>query len=65
MSKQEYIAILFIDCNYDTARARKAWLQLRFGKDFADELTSDQAHDAIEQLKGEKDILCKCERRRW
>jgi hypothetical protein len=54
MKQVEYIAILFADCGYDTASQRKGWLQKRFGKDFADELDSQQRSIAITELKDEK-----------
>ncbi len=56
MTQEEYIAILFADCGYNTARQRKGWLQLRFGKDFADELTPAQRSKAIDELKTEKEL---------
>jgi hypothetical protein len=55
MSQEEYIAILFADCGYETSAQRKAWLTLRFGWGFADELSPSQKHSAIEQLKTEKE----------
>ena len=55
MTQSEYIAILFVDNGYDTASQRKGWMQRRFGKDYADELTSEERHRAIEMLKEEKD----------
>lgn len=54
MSQEEYIAILFNDCGYDTAAQRKGWLQKRFEVNFADELTARERSMAIEQLKEEK-----------
>jgi hypothetical protein len=56
MSQEEYIAILFHDCGYETAAQRKAWLQLRFGSQyrFADDLASGQKSMAIGQLKAER-----------
>ncbi len=55
MSQEEYLAILFNDCGYDTAAQRKGWLQLRYQKNFPDELTVAQKSDAIDQLKYEKE----------
>ncbi len=54
MTQAEYIQILFQDCGYETAAQRRGWLQLRFGKQHADELTSGQRSAAIEYLKNEK-----------
>lgn len=54
MTQEEFIAILFQDCGYTTAVQRKGWLQLRFGRDFPDELETYQKTDAISQLKAEK-----------
>lgn len=54
MTQEEYIAILFADCGYDTAAQRKGWLQKRFGVNFADELDSRQRSLAIDALKDEK-----------
>ena len=54
MTQQEYIAILFRDCGYDTSAQRKGWLQKRFEKSFTDELTSAERSLAIVQLKDEK-----------
>jgi hypothetical protein len=39
MTQEEYIAILFDDCGYHSAQ-RMAWLDLRFGKRYADELST-------------------------
>ncbi len=55
ISQEEFIAILFADCGYDTAAQRKGWLQLRYQKNFPDELTVAQKSDAIDQLKSEKE----------
>ncbi len=54
MTQEEYIAILFADCGYDTAAQRKGWLYSRFAVNFADELDSRQRSLAIEELKEEK-----------
>lgn len=56
MSQDEYIAILFNDCGYDTAAQRKGWLQKRFHVNFPDELDSHEKSLAIEELKVEKII---------
>jgi hypothetical protein len=55
MNQQEYIAILFADCGYETAAQRKAWMNLRFNRDFPDELTWRQRSEAITALKQEKE----------
>jgi hypothetical protein len=57
VTQEKYIAILFADCGYETAAQRKGWMQLRFEKNYADELTSRQRHEAIEALKQEKEDL--------
>ena len=57
MTQEEYIAILFADCGYDTASQRKGWLQKRFSKSFADELSSIERSRAIASLKKEKTPL--------
>ena len=54
MTQQEYIAILFIDCGYDTSAQRRGWLDKRFGVEYPDELTSEQRSRAIDMLKDEK-----------
>lgn len=54
MSQEEYIAILFADCGYDTASQRKGWLKKRFGVEYADELNSSEKSLAIGELKDEK-----------
>lgn len=56
MTQVEYIAILFIDCGYHSAAHRRAWLKDRFGKQYADELTTEQKSKAIEALKIEKGL---------
>lgn len=56
MSQDEYIAILFADCGYDTAAQRRGWLRLRYNKSYADELTTAQKSKVIEELKGEKEL---------
>lgn len=56
MNQQEYIAILFQDCGYETTAQRKAWLKLRFDWEFADELSPSQKNLAIELLKDEKGV---------
>ncbi len=55
MTQIEYLAILFIDCGYETAAQRKGWLQKRFGVNYSDELSVAQKSTAINFLKGEKD----------
>lgn len=50
MTQAEYIAILFVDYGFDTAKRRKDFLQTRFGVSFPDELTKEQASSVIEQL---------------
>jgi hypothetical protein len=57
MTQEEYIAILFHDCGYETSSQRKAWIHLRFGSpyNFADDLTTGQKSMAIEWLKAEKE----------
>lgn len=54
MTQTEYIALLFNDCGYDTVAQRKAWLQKRFGKSFADELGSRERSLAMTELKDQK-----------
>jgi hypothetical protein len=54
MTQVEFLALLFIDCHYDTAAQRRGWLQLRFRKSFADELTVAEASRAIDLLQAEK-----------
>lgn len=54
MTQDEYIAILFQDCGYDTVSQRKGWLQKRFEKSFVDELTLNEKSIAITTLKDEK-----------
>lgn len=55
MTQEEYIVVLLDDYGYDTAKQRKDWLQLRFGKDFAAELSVAQRLQAIEMLKAENE----------
>jgi hypothetical protein len=57
MSQDEYIAILFADCGYESSSQRKAWIHLRFGSpyNYADDLTTAQKCMAIDWLKGEKE----------
>ncbi len=55
MTQEQYIAILFIDCGYDTASQRRGWLQKRFRVSYADELTTACKSRAIELLKQEKE----------
>jgi hypothetical protein len=55
MTQAEFLAILFVDCGYDTSAQRRGWIQLRFpGKSYADELTVAEASRAIDLLKAEK-----------
>lgn len=56
MTQEEYIAILFLDCGYTTTAQRKGWLQLRYRKSYADELTVAQKSKVIEELKTEKEL---------
>ncbi len=55
MTQEEYLAILFADCGYHTARHRNDWLERRFRKKFPDELTVAEKSTAINWLKAEKD----------
>lgn len=55
MTQVEYIAILLDDCKYSTSAQRRGWLQMRFQKSYADELTTAEKSIAINMLKGEKD----------
>jgi hypothetical protein len=57
MTQEEYIAILFADCGYDTPSQRKGWIKLRFGKHYPDELTVEQRSMAITELKEEKERI--------
>lgn len=57
MTQEEYIAILFVDCGYDTVVQRKGWLKHRFGWEWADELSPQQKSIAIIELKEEKAIM--------
>ena len=50
MSQADFIAILFGDLGYGTAAQRKGWLQLRYGKNFADELTPPEASMSLMSL---------------
>jgi hypothetical protein len=50
MTQDQYIAILFDDCDF-TGPARRAWLQLEYGVKYSDELTGAQRHGLIERLK--------------
>lgn len=54
ITQLEYIAILFIDCGYDTAAQRRGWLQGRFKVSHADGLTDTQKGKAIEMLREER-----------
>lgn len=54
MSQEDYIAILFADCGYETSAQRRGWLQIRFGKQYADELTGADKSRCIDLLKAEK-----------
>jgi hypothetical protein len=55
ISQDEFIAILFGDCGYDTVAQRKGWLKIRFGKSYSDELTRAEKSQAIDMLKAEKE----------
>lgn len=55
MTQCEYIAILFVDCGYETSAQRRGWLQKRFGVSYSDELSTQDKHRAIEELKAEKE----------
>lgn len=57
MTQEEYLAILFADCGYNTSAHRRGWLKLRFGKQYSDELTTEQKSKAIEALKQEKGLV--------
>jgi hypothetical protein len=46
ITQAEFIAILFAYCGYDTSAQRRGWLQKRFGKSYADELTVTEASRA-------------------
>lgn len=58
-AQADYLSVLFVDCGF-TREERKAWLANRFQREivFLDDLTSYEAHLAIEELKGQKE-------RRW
>ena len=55
MSKSEYLEILFNDVGFNRA-TRKAWLSDRLGRDivFLDDLSPQEAHGVIEELKALK-----------
>ncbi len=61
MTQEEYIAILFSDCGYDTAARRKDWLQKRVGKNYPDECTTQERSHVIDLLKAEKAAGCELE----
>lgn len=50
-----YLYILFVDCGYYTAFLRRAFIQSRFNKQFADELSGIEISRAIAELKQTKD----------
>lgn len=56
MTQDEYIAILLADCGYSSVSQRKGWIELRFGKKYADELTKAEKSRAIQLLKEEKEL---------
>jgi len=51
MTQIEYIDILFIDCNFNSARQRKDFIFQRFKKNFPDELTVKERSALIDELK--------------
>jgi hypothetical protein len=53
MDQLEYLALLFNDCGFDTAKARAAWMTREFNRPvkFADELDSHERSLAITALK--------------
>lgn len=56
-AQTEYLSTLFVDCGFTRAQ-RKAWLRKRFpGHEhvFLDELTTAEAHQAIDELKDLKE----------
>ena len=55
ITQDEYVAILFADCGYDTSAKRRGWLQDRFKVSYSDELASNDKHRAIEMLLNEKE----------
>ena len=55
MTQQAYIDILFIDNGYSTSVQRRGWMQKRFGRSYADELTVEERSRAIDMLKEEKE----------
>lgn len=55
MSQLEFIQILFDDLHFNAASQRKAWLHMRYQKNYADELTVAEASDAIDKLKAQKE----------
>ena len=54
ISMLEYIAILFADSSYHESSQRRGWLQKRFGKSYADDLTKAEQYQAVQALRKEK-----------
>lgn len=54
ISMTEYLSILFVDCGYHESSQRRGWLQKRFGKSYADELTPAEAYKAVQEMRPEK-----------